>query len=146
MTDDYRDHLAAKEATSTASKYLQELKEGKPWDKLAKEKGLETGETGFFTRREPISEIGYSPELTEAAFGLNSKKRYPDKAFETNRGVFIIRWLAREGIDNNKFREEEQEYRSSLVQTKHDRVFDNWLQNLRKNADIEIITPVSGDS
>jgi len=32
------------------------------------------------------------------------------------------------------------------VQTKHGRVFDNWLQNLRKNADIEIVTPVSGES
>ena len=67
-------------------------------------------------------------------------------AFVTNTGVFVIRWLAREGIDNKKFREEEKEYRSSLVQTKHSRVFDNWLQNLRKNADIEIIAPVSGES
>jgi len=146
VTDDYTDYLAAQEATSAASKYLEELKEGKPWDKLAKEKGVKTGETGFFTREEPISEIGYSPELTEAAFGLNSGKRYPDKAFATNTGVFVIRWLAREGIDNKEFREEEKEYRSSLVQTKHGRVFENWLQNLRKNADVEIVSPVSGES
>jgi len=144
VTDDYTDHLAAQEATSTASKYLEELKEGKPWDKLAKEKGMKTAETGFFTRREPISEIGYSPELTEAAFGLNSTKSYPDRAFTTNTGVFVIRWLAREGINDKEFREEEKEYRSSLVQTKHGRVFENWLQNLRKNADIEIVSPVSG--
>ncbi len=146
VTDDYTDHLAAQEATSTASKYLEELKEGKPWDKLAKEKGMKTAETGFFTRREPISEIGYSPELTEAAFGLNSTKSYPDRAFTTNTGVFVIRWLAREGINDKEFREEEKEYRSSLVQTKHGRVFENWLQNLRKNADIEIVSPVSGES
>jgi len=143
---DYTAQLAAQEATSTASKYLEELKEGKPWDKLAKEKGMKPRETGFFTRREPIPKIGYSPELTEAAFGLNSRKRYPEKAFITNTGVFVIRWLAREVIDNKEFREEEKEYRSSLVQTKHGRVFDNWLQNLRKNADIEIVTPVSGKS
>lgn len=146
VTDDYTAHLAAQEATSAASKYLEELKEGKPWDKLAKEKDMKIAETGFFTRQEPTSKIGYAPELTEAAFGLNSRKRYPDRAFVTNTGVFVIRWLAREGIDNKEFREEEKEYRSSLVQTKHGRVFDNWLQNLRKNADIEIITPVSGES
>jgi hypothetical protein len=106
---------------------------------------MKTEETGFFTRQEPIPEIGYAPQLTEAAFGLNANKRYPDKAYVTDRGVFVIRWLAREGIDKNRFREEEKEYRSSLVRTKHSRVFDNWLQNLRKNADIEIITPVTGD-
>lgn len=146
VKDDYIAQLAAQEATSAASKYLEELKEGKSWDKLAKEKGIKIEESGFFTRQEPTSKIGYAPELTEAAFGLNSRKRYPDRAFVTNTGVFVIRWLAREGIDNKEFREEEKEYRSSLVQTKHGRVFDNWLQNLRKNADIEIITPVSGKS
>jgi len=146
VKDAYTAHLAAQDATSAASKYLEELKGGKHWDRLAKEKDMKTAETGFFTRREPISKIGYSPQLTEAAFGLNSNKKYPDKAFVTNTGVFVIRWLAREGIDNKEFREEEKEYRSSLVQTKHSRVFDNWLQNLRKNADIEIVTPVSGES
>jgi len=146
VKDDYTAHLAAEEATSAASKYLKELKEGKPWDQLAKEKGVKTAETGFFTRREPIPKLGYAPELAEAAFGLNPNERYPDKALVTDRGVFVIRWLAKEGIDNKKFSEEEKRYRSSLVQTKHSRVFDNWLQNLRKNADIEIVTPVSGES
>ena len=146
VKNDYTAHLAAREAGSVASKYLEELKEGKPWDELAKEKGVEIEETGFFTRQEPSSEIGYAPELTEAAFGLNSNKRYPDKAFVTNRGVLVIRWLAREEINDKEFREQEKEYRSSLVQTKHGRVFDNWLQSLRKNADIEIVTPVAGES
>jgi len=143
VEDDFTAYLAAQEATSAASKYLEELKEGKPWDKLAKESGMKIEETAFFTRQEPISKIGYAPGLAETVFGLNSNKRYPDMAFVTDTGVFVIRWLAREGIDNKKFREEEIEYRSSLVQTKQSRVFDNWLQNLRKNADIEIITPVN---
>jgi peptidyl-prolyl cis-trans isomerase D len=146
VKDDYTAYLAAQEATSAASKYLEELKEGKAWDKLAEEKGLKIEESEFFTRQEPIPRIGYMPELAEKAFGLNSNKRYPDIAFVTNTGVFVIRWLAREGIDDKTFREEEKEYRSSLVQTKHGRIFDNWLQNLRKNADIEILTPMTGES
>jgi len=35
-------------------------------------------------------------------------------------------------------------YLLSLTETKHKRVFENWLQNLRKNAEIEIVTPVTG--
>jgi len=146
VKDDYTAHLAAQAATAAASRYLEQLKEGNAWDKLAEEKGMKIEESAFFTRQEPIPKIGYAPGLAEAAFRLNSNKRYPDIAFVTNTGVFVIRWLAREGIDDKKFREEEKEYRSSLVQTKHGRIFDNWLQNLRKNADIEILTPVSGES
>ena len=146
VKSDYTDDLAAQEATSAASAYLKELKEGKSWDQLAKEKGVKTEETGFFTRQAPTSKIGYAPELTEAAFGLNAKKRYPDKAFANKGGAFVIRWLAREEIDEESFRKEEKEYRSSLVQAKHGRIFENWLQNLRKNADIEIVTPVRGES
>ena len=146
VKDNYTDYLAAQEATAAASKYLEKLKEGKSWDKFAEEKGMKVEESEFFTRREQIPEIGHAPGLTEAAFGLNSNKRYPDTPFVTNTGVFVIRWLAREGIDDEKFGEEEKEYGASLVQTKHGRIFENWLQNLRKNADVEIITPVSGES
>ncbi len=146
VKDDYTAYLATQEATAAASSYLKALKEGKPWDQLAKEKGVQTEETGFFTRRVPVPKIGHAPELTDAAFRLNAQKRYPDKAFVNERGAFVIRWLAREAIDEKSFRNEEKKYRESLVQAKHGRIFENWLQNLRKNADIEIVTPVTGES
>ncbi len=146
VKDDYTTYFAAQEATSAATNYLKELKEGKPWDQLARERRVKVEETGFFTRRDRISKIGYAPKLAEVAFGLNADKRYPDEPFVNQQGAFVIRWLGREGIDEKKFREEEKEYRSSLVETKHMRVFENWLQNLRKKADIEIVTPVTGGS
>jgi len=143
---DYTAYLATQEATAAASSYLKELKEGKAWDQLAKEKGAQTEQTGFFKRQDPIPKIGYAPQLTEAAFRLNTHKRYPDKAFVNEKGAFVIRWLAREGIDEDNFRKEEKAFRESLIQAKHGRIFETWLQNLRKNAEIEIVTPVSGAS
>jgi len=141
VKEDFADYLAAREAKTAAESYLAELQGGKPWDELAREKHLEPQETDFFARRSPIPKIGYEPELQETAFGLNEDKRYPDTVFENDKGSFVIRWGGGEGIDEKKYQEEKEKYRFSLMQTKHTRLFENWLEYLKKNAEIEIITP-----
>ncbi|MCD6306667.1 MAG: SurA N-terminal domain-containing protein [Deltaproteobacteria bacterium] len=140
---DYRDHLAMEAARSAAEGFLAELKEGKTWNQVVKEKGLTPKETVFFTRRGPIQGIGYAPELIETAFRLNARKPCPDKPFVNDKGAFVVRWLEREPVDESDFRKEEESYRKSLVQTKRRRIFESWLDSLRKNAEIEIVTPVS---
>jgi len=146
VKEDYTDHLAAQNAAAAATSFLKELKEGKPWEQLAKEKGLTPKETDFFTRRGPISEIGQAPELIETAFRLNAQERFPNKPFVNGKGAFVIRWLEKEGIDEAAFSKEKEAFSESVVQAKHQRIFQNWLENLRKNADIEIVTPVKGTS
>ncbi|HBF42200.1 MAG TPA: hypothetical protein DDW42_00965 [Desulfobacteraceae bacterium] len=138
---DFTAYLAGKKAKSNAEDYLADLKNGKEWDKLAKEKNLIPEETKFFTRRDSIQKIGDAPGLQESAFGLNQDKRYPDKIFESNKGVFVIRWDGKKGIDEKKYQEESEKYRLSLIQIKHRRAFEDWLENLRKNAKIEIVSP-----
>ncbi|OQX65542.1 MAG: hypothetical protein B5M55_03715 [Desulfococcus sp. 4484_242] len=140
---DYRDHLEMEAARSAAEGFLAELKEGKTWNQMVKEKGLTPKETDFFTRRGPIQGIGYAPELIETAFRLNARKPCPDKPFVNDKGAFVVRWLEREPVDESDFRKEEESYRKSLVQTKRRRIFESWLDSLRKNAEIEIVTPVS---
>jgi len=144
--EDYKDYLAAQDAAAAASDYLKELNEGKSWDQLAKEKGLTPENSDFFTRQGPISGIGRAPDLIETAFSLNAQKRYPEKAFGNEKGAFVIRWLEKEPIDKAAFLKEQEEYRESLVQTKHQRIFENWLESLRKSAKIEIVTSVDGPS
>ena len=139
-------HEAEVAAKSAAEDYLKVLKEGKDWQTLAKEKDLKIQETEFFTRRDPIPNIGNAPALSEMAFKLGQDNPYADKPFVNNKGAFVIRWEANEGIDENKFQEEKDNYRTSLTQTKHQRVFESWIKNLRKKAEIEIITPVDGKS
>ncbi len=139
-------HEAEVAAKSAAEDYLKVLKEGKDWQTLAKEKDLKIQETEFFTRRDPIPNIGNAPALSEMAFKLGQDNPYADKPFVNNKGAFVIRWEANEGIDENKFQEEKDNYRTSLTQTKHQRVFESWIKNLRKKAEIEILTPVDGKS
>ncbi|MFP4088004.1 MAG: SurA N-terminal domain-containing protein [Desulfobacteraceae bacterium] len=134
---------AEKAAVSAASQLLQDLKSGKSWEKRVKASNLTPEETGFFSREESIPKVGNAPELKEAAFALGPDNPYPDRVFETDQGVLVIRWLGRQGIDKEKFEEKKAEYRSSLIQTKHRRIFENWLDTLKKNAEIEIVNDVT---
>lgn len=143
VNKDVAAYLATKEAEAAAESYLAELQKGKAWDELAKEKDSRPKQTDFFMRRDSIPDIGYAPELTEIAFGLNENKRYPDRIFSSEKGVYVIRWEARIGIDEKKYGEEKEKYRFYLMQAKQRRAFENWLKNMRKNAKIEIVSPVT---
>lgn len=144
VKEDYTKYLLYEKANEAAKSYLEDLRKGKPWEELAKEKQMEISDTGYFTRNEPTPKIGYLAALTETAFKLNKDKRYPDTVFESSKGAFVIRWEGEEGIDKKTYEQEKEKYRFSLRQARQKRVFQNWLQNLRKNAEIEIVTPVSG--
>jgi peptidyl-prolyl cis-trans isomerase D len=143
LKDDYLAYRSAEEAKAAAESYLTALKEGKSWDEAAKEKQLEIEETDFFTRRGPVPKIGHAPDLLETAFSLNRSNRYPDTIFKNDKGAFVIRWEASEGIDEDNYQEEKEKYRFSLMQTKHRRAFQVWIDRLKKKAEIEIVTPVT---
>jgi peptidyl-prolyl cis-trans isomerase D len=142
VKNDYTARQAAEKAKTEAEAYLQKLREGKEWPKLAEESGLEVKTSDFFSRMEPVKDIGYSPELHPMVFGLNAEKPYPEKVFENEKGVFVIRWEGEQGISQAKFEEEKQEYRDMLKRMKEQDLFKNWLDNLRKSARIEILKPL----
>ena len=141
----FTSHLATLETRSAAEKYLAELKGGKSWEGLAKEHNLSPNKTDFFTRNDFISQIGYAPDLQEAAFSLGEGRRYPDRVFKNEKGVFVIRWEGLKGIDTEEYKKEKEKYRISLVQAKHQAIFGDWLEDLKKRAEIEIVHPVSGE-
>jgi len=143
LTEDFKSHLATLEAESEAKKYLEKLNDGKSWDDLAKENNLTSEMTEFFNRTDFIPQVGYDPDLQEAAFSLGENKRYSDKVFKNEKGVFIIRWEDQQGIDEKKYQEEKEKYQYSLILQKHQAIFGAWLEKLRENAEVEVLQPVS---
>jgi peptidyl-prolyl cis-trans isomerase D len=141
VTADFKDTLAAKAAKAAAEDFLGQLQKGSSWEEAAKEKQLMIEETDFFTRQNTVPTIGYVQGLQEAVFKLNENDRYPDEVFENTKGSFVFRWEAYEGIDTGAYQKEKSQHRLSLMQQKHSRLFGIWLENLRENAEIEIITP-----
>ena len=134
---DFISHLADIEAKSKAEEFLTKLKEGKPWDELVKKDKLTPKSSEFITRNDTIPDIGYDPELIDAAFDLNEKKKYPDRVFENEKGAYVIRWEGKEGIDEAKYQEEKEDYRQSLILAKDQILIRDWLENLKKKAEIK---------
>jgi peptidyl-prolyl cis-trans isomerase D len=134
--------MAAEKAKTEAGRYLEELRGGKDWNTLAKERGIKIEETGYFTRRGPIPKIGYERDLIEAAFSLTESSRYPSSPFVNPKGAYVIRWMGRQGIDPKKFEEEREKYRFLVMQVKQARVYENWLDGLRQEARIEMLRPM----
>jgi peptidyl-prolyl cis-trans isomerase D len=142
----YVQFLAGKEAEAAAETYLKDLKQGKEWKGLAAEKGMTPVETDFFGRRGSIPKIGYLPELTEAAFTLNENHPYPEKVYSNPSGsAYVIRWDGRAPIDEKKFEEEKENLRLSLAQSKQAATFQQWLEDLKRRAHIEILMPLKAD-
>jgi hypothetical protein len=119
------------------------LHKGKDWDQLAKGRGIRPETTDFFKRGDSVPKLGNTPGFKETAFGLTKDNRYPDRVFENEAGAFVIKWEAYEGIDQAEHQKENEIYRSSLMRAKHQRAFITWLEDLRKQADIEIVSPVT---
>ena len=145
VKEDFKAHLAMQKARSVAEEFLAKLRGGKSWDDFIKENHLKPETTDFFTRRGTIPEIGYMPELQEAVFRLGKNRRYPDKVFENEDGVFVIRWEGEEAIDKKKYLKEKERYRYSILLAKHQGILKDWVENLKKKATIEIVNPVSNE-
>lgn len=144
VKEDYISSVAGQEAKSAAEKHLAALREGKSWDEMAKEANVTPVTVDFFSRRDPIPQIGYLPDMQEAAFALSEQKRFPEKVFESANGAFVIRWEAYEAVAEEDYQKEKERYRFALEQSKQRRVFQKWLEGLRAKAEIEIVTPVTG--
>ena len=139
---DFTSHLAMQGAKAAAEQFLAKLKEGKDWTALSKETHIETKITEFFSRQDQVPEVDF--ELREAAFMLNQNKRYSDTVFESEKGVFVIRWEGQQGIDPKKYEEEKGNYRNMVARLKQQTIYKEWLDHLRKNATIKMMEAIEG--
>jgi len=137
VAKNFASYLATRDAGAAAEKYLEELKEGKSWEEIATERNLLPQKSDFFTRNESGAQAPSGPDFKETAFGLGEDRRYPDKVFENFRGIFVIRWEGRDGIDSEKFEQEKEDARASLMQEKQQTVFGDWLESLKNRAKVE---------
>jgi peptidyl-prolyl cis-trans isomerase D len=65
---------AQQQAQQVAEAVASELKSPADFDRVAKARGLNGGESGFFTREEPIAGLGFAPEASAAAFELKDNR------------------------------------------------------------------------
>ncbi len=140
VTKNFVSYLATNMARAAAEKYLEELKGGKSWEESATEHNLSPQKSDFFTRNESGAQAAYGTGFRETAFSLGENQRYPDKTFENSKGIYVIRWEGREGIDREKFEQEKEGARVSLMKEKQQTIFRDWLDSLKNQAKVERIS------
>jgi peptidyl-prolyl cis-trans isomerase D len=88
LEDQLKWQKAQAEAEQQAKSLESQMKSGADLDRIAKERGLHTQETGLFLRDEPIDGLGPSPEVSAQAFQLQEGTVSP--ALRVARGwVFV---------------------------------------------------------
>lgn len=131
-------------ARQDAAGYLAEARGGKAWTALAQERKKKVEEAQAFSRQGSIPFMGYAPDLSDRLFAMGKDAPYPEEPYSNETASFVYRWEGTEEPDPKRFEEEKDRYRQGLIDTKHRQVFESWMEDLRKQAQIEVLTPVTG--
>ncbi len=90
--------------------------------------------TGNFTPMQPPPNVGRDFVFTEKAMKQPANKI--SEPFKGQRGYFIIKVVKRNDFDNSAFSIQKNSLRSSILQEKKSYFFNQWLMQVKKDADI----------
>ncbi len=128
----YRNEEAKKIADLEAGRILEDLKKGKEFKKAAEEFKVEIKNTGYADRNTIASLIGRDEELIYTVF--NTKKGNYGKTKVGDRYyILYVKDLA--GIDEEKFKKEEDDFAKKLLTEKQNYNYYQWLENAKKRAE-----------
>jgi len=126
-------------ARQVAEDLLGQIQAGKSMKELAKDRGIQMEETGLFTRAGGmVPKIGPVGEFMLTLSSLTEKSPSPKDVLRTKDGYFVVRLSAVEPADQIKFLSVKNDLQKRLLYQKQEESFQNWLQQLRAKAKIEI--------
>jgi peptidyl-prolyl cis-trans isomerase D len=117
---------------------LVQLRKGEDIRKVAREKGAEVVETGFFSPGSEIPKAGSSQELINAVFQLSAKAPYPSEVYATNDGTIIIpHFKDRKRVDDGSWEKQKDMMKIILIKAKEAEAFQAWLKDVRETMEKE---------
>jgi len=126
-------------ARQVAEDLLNQIRSGKNIKEVARDRGLQVEETGLFTRAGGmVPKIGPVGEFVTALSSMTEKSPTPKEVLRTKDGYFVLGLSALEPADQSKFQSVKKNLQRRLVYQKQEEFFQNWLQQLRAKAKIEI--------
>jgi peptidyl-prolyl cis-trans isomerase D len=126
------------QAQDDAQDFLGMVKKGKSFAEASAGFKLQPKETGFFSRRGAIPQIGYEPQIEQDAFELTLKKPLMENAVKGRQGWYALRLIGRQAPDDAGFKKERDSIIKRLTQQKKQAAFGDWLDDLRSRSKIEI--------
>ena len=130
---------AEEKARQVAEDLLNQIRTGKNIREAAREKGYPLEETGFFTRTAGVvPRIGPAREFMGTLASLTEKNPVPKEAIRTKDGYFVARLSGYEPADQSKFQSVKKNLEKKLRNQKQEEAFQNWVDQLRSKAKIDI--------
>jgi len=126
-------------ARQVAEDLLGQIRAGKSMKEVAKDRGVQMDETGLFTRAGGlVPKIGPAEEFMATLSSLTEKSPLPKEVFRTKDGYFVVKLSDLEPADQSKFPSVKKDLQKRLIYQKQEEFFQNWLQQLRAKAKIDI--------
>jgi len=126
-------------ARQVAEDLLGQIRAGKSMKEVAKDRGIQMNETGLFTRAGGlVPKIGPAEEFMATLSSLTEKGPFPKEVFRTKDGYFVVKLSDLEPADQSKFSSVKKDLQKRLIYQKQEEFFQNWLQQLRAKAKIDI--------
>jgi peptidyl-prolyl cis-trans isomerase D len=125
---------AMKIAREEADKALRRVGSG------ASDPGHPVKSTEPFARGGIIPEMGANPELAQALFSASGTQWLP-KTYEVDGGVVLSKPGERIRPTEEEWEQQKSFWISSLKELRADELFRSFLENLRKEAQIEVVNP-----
>jgi len=143
VRDDVREKVIGikcdERARQVAEDLLNQIRSGKIMKEVARARGFQMEETGFFTRAGGlVPKIGPVGEFITLLSSLIEKTPSPKEVLRTKDGYFVVRLSAVEPADQSKFSSIKKDLQKRLILQKQEEFLQNWLQQLRAKAKIEI--------
>lgn len=114
----------------------KEISDADPLQKITeKHPDITVQTTGQFALISSIPGIGRDIKLIGA---LNTLLPFTvSKPIEGTRGYYIVKILDKSGIDSTAYNAQKDMFKKQILQTKKSQFISEWLEQLKKNADIE---------
>lgn len=129
--------LTEKLAQQRAVGFLQVAKSQQNLEAAAKEQHLQAKKTGEFSRKKPDETLHLPPEGLEKVFQLTEAKPFGDAPVDTGAGLMVCQLLSSKTPAAETMAEERTVISKRLLQQKQTLVWQAWLGDQRKRADVK---------
>ncbi len=117
------------------SEFRKKISVTQDFEKLALQDSLEVKETGYFSMKSYVPQIGKDPKFVGAAFSL--KKNELSQPIEGVRGYYLVQVVDQTAFDQAAFDKEKATYKNNLVQMKQNQFYAAWMKQLMDKAKIK---------
>ncbi len=124
------------EAQKQASKFRQQIADGKSFEDVAQLHGRQIEETDYFARFEFVPKVGSDPDFIGTAFSL-SEDNPISRAVESRTGAYILKYVDRQPADTTLLAAQQDSLLQSTLEKERKEIWSKWVNSVKQDAEIE---------